>query len=135
MSTTRDQSIMLQQIFLSIVLLLFAPSLSAVLGIDFGADRIKVAAVVPGRSFDIVLDEASKRSHPNLVVFDDDVRQYGTSASSLVIYNLHSIFYNLWDCEYSITHHIQSQMYIYIKYILGDKASITIILTILKTFG
>ena len=77
---------MIQQIFLSIILLLFAPSLSAVLGIDFGADRIKVAAVVPGRSFDIVLDEASKRSHPNLVVFDDDVRQYGTSASSLVCY-------------------------------------------------
>lgn len=75
---------MLQQIFISIVLLLFAPSLSAVLGIDFGADRIKAAAVVPGRSFDIVLDEASKRSHPNLVVFADDTRQYGTSASSLV---------------------------------------------------
>ena len=44
----------------------------------------KVAAVQPGRPFEIVLDEASKRSHPSLVVFDNDVRQYGTQGSSLV---------------------------------------------------
>ena len=80
----KSNIILFQQILLLIIILLFTPSLSAVLGIDFGADRIKAAAVVPGRSFDIVLDEASKRSHPALVVFDDDVRQYGTSASSLV---------------------------------------------------
>ena len=128
MSTTKDQSIMIQQIFLSIVLLLFAPSLSAVLGIDFGADRIKVAAVVPGRSFDIVLDEASKRSHPNLVVFDDDVRQYGTSASSLVC-NC-EYHYSLFTINYHIIHIIM-----YCKYLLGDKASFKIILAILKTFG
>eukprot|EP01084_Bolivina_argentea_P026884 49987_1 len=75
---------MLQHLFVTLTLLLLTPSSAAVLGIDFGTNRIKVAAVVPGKSFEIVLDEASKRSHPSLVVFDDDVRQYGTSASSLV---------------------------------------------------
>ena len=84
MAARKNHPTMIQHILVSLVILLIAPSFGAVLGIDFGADRIKVAAVVPGRSFDIVLDEASKRSHPSLVVFDDDVRQYGTSASSLV---------------------------------------------------
>ena len=30
------------------------------------------------------MDEASKRAHPSLVVFDNDVRQYGTQATGLV---------------------------------------------------
>eukprot|EP00484_Ammonia_sp_Unknown_P025922 CAMPEP_0197040824 /NCGR_PEP_ID=MMETSP1384-20130603/17465_1 /TAXON_ID=29189 /ORGANISM="Ammonia sp." /LENGTH=944 /DNA_ID=CAMNT_0042471649 /DNA_START=73 /DNA_END=2903 /DNA_ORIENTATION=+ len=82
--TTNRTLRLIQYTCFLLVICLFAPSLSAVLGIDFGSDLVKVAAVVPGRSFDIVLDGASKRSHPNLVVFDDDLRQYGTSASSLV---------------------------------------------------
>ena len=76
--------LIIQLIFSCLIILRFVPSWSAVMGIDYSSDLIKVSAVVPGKSFDIVLDESSKRSHPSLVVFDDDVRQYGTSASSLV---------------------------------------------------
>ena len=79
------------------------------MGIDYSSDLIKVSAVVPGKSFDIVLDESSKRSHPSLVVFDDDVRQYGTSASSLVRTqndHLHSI----------LTHHLALYFFKYLKY-------------------
>ena len=64
--------------------LLVTVTTSTILGIDFGTERVKVAAVAPGRSFEIVLDESTKRAHPLLVVFDDDVRQYGTTARSLV---------------------------------------------------
>lgn len=69
---------------LCLLVLLSRTIFSAVVGIDFSSELNKISAVVPGRSFDIVLDEASKRIHPSLIVFDDDVRRYGTSATSLI---------------------------------------------------
>ena len=45
----------------------------AVAGIDFGSEFIKVALVKPS-SFDIVVDEQSKRKVPAIVAFDTTER-------------------------------------------------------------
>lgn len=66
--------------------LLAVPSVrSAVIGIDFGTDLIKVALVKPGTPFHIVTDEQSKRKSPAVVAFDGDERFFGNNAVSLSV--------------------------------------------------
>jgi len=57
---------------------------SAVLGIDFGTNFVKVALVAPGHPFEIALDVASKRKSPAIVGFDAGERRFGNEATSLV---------------------------------------------------
>jgi len=57
---------------------------SAVLGIDFGSDFVKVAVVAPGHAFEIALDPSSKRKSPAVVGFDDGERRFGNDATSLI---------------------------------------------------
>jgi len=69
-----------------LILLYFVfPTSSAVIGIDIGIDAFKVALVKPGTQFHIVLDEQSKRKHPQVVVFDDDERLFGNNGINLAI--------------------------------------------------
>jgi hypothetical protein len=63
-----------------------APSsaqMSAVLGIDLGTKFFKVAYVKTG-SFDLVLNEASKRKSANAVSFNEGERMVGDTANALV---------------------------------------------------
>jgi hypoxia up-regulated 1 len=57
---------------------------SAVLGIDFGSNFVKVALVAPGHPFEIALDVTSKRKSPAIVGFDAGERRFGNEANSLV---------------------------------------------------
>jgi len=56
--------------------------MSAVLGIDLGTKFFKVAYVKTG-SFDLVLNEASKRKSANAVSFNDGERMVGDTANAL----------------------------------------------------
>merc|ERR1712166_1093127 len=56
--------------------------MSAVLGIDLGTKFFKVAYVKTG-SFDLVLNEASKRKSPNAVSFSEGERMVGDTANAL----------------------------------------------------
>jgi hypoxia up-regulated 1 len=56
---------------------------AAIIGIDFGSEFIKVASVQPGKAFDIVMNENSKRKQPNALAFDRGNRLYGSDAVSL----------------------------------------------------
>jgi len=58
---------------------------SAVIGIDFGSELIKIALVKPGTSFHIVVDEMTKRSIPSVVSFDSKERFFGNHALALAI--------------------------------------------------
>jgi hypoxia up-regulated 1 len=58
-----------------------APVSSAVLGIDFGSEYIKLASVAPGQSFHIVVDEQSKRKVPAVVAFEGGERFFGNGAT------------------------------------------------------
>jgi len=77
-----------------IILLLLNLHLSfgAVLGIDLGSEFMKVALVAPGTPFKIVLDETSKRKVPVTIGFDDDIRQFGNVAKSLLIKRPHRAY-------------------------------------------
>lgn len=57
---------------------------SAVLGIDFGSNYVKVAIVAPGHPFEVAIDPASKRKSPAIVGFDSGERRFGHDAMSLV---------------------------------------------------
>jgi len=53
---------------------------SAIIGVDFGSKFIKVASVQPGKPFDIVLNENSKRKSEQCLAFDTETRLYGSTA-------------------------------------------------------
>jgi len=52
----------------------------AIIGIDLGTDYMKVGVVRPGRSFEIVLNEVSKRKSQTMLSIFEGEREYGTNA-------------------------------------------------------
>lgn len=81
-------------IILSLALLSFAAvcTHAAVMGIDFGSEFIKVAAVKPGVGFHVVLDEQTKRKIPAIVGLDNDERFFGNDATGLMTRKPQSTF-------------------------------------------
>jgi hypoxia up-regulated 1 len=69
----------------SALVTLFSLSLveASVVGIDFGSDTFKVS-LVKGKSFDVVLNDASGRKTPSAVALDRGELIYGTDAKNLV---------------------------------------------------
>mmetsp|Transcript_49461 Transcript_49461/g.159698 ORF Transcript_49461/g.159698 Transcript_49461/m.159698 type:complete len:963 (-) Transcript_49461:142-3030(-) len=65
---------------ISLLALLVAPSASFLLGIDFGSQFFKAAVVAPGKPFEIVHNQHSKRKTPTAVSFNEQVRTFGDDA-------------------------------------------------------
>lgn len=73
------------RVFGFIYLLFLALSIPVVncslLGIDYGAEWVKVSSVRPGAALDIMLNSESKRKTPSVVVIRDDTIHLGSSTS------------------------------------------------------
>jgi hypoxia up-regulated 1 len=63
--------------------LLLAQVNAIVIGIDFGSEFTKVALVMPGQPFQIVLNPQSKRKTETMVSFNEGTRQFGSDAYGL----------------------------------------------------
>ncbi|KAK9377002.1 Hsp70 protein-domain-containing protein [Lipomyces chichibuensis] len=69
--------------FLITLVLIPAPALAAILGIDFGQSTTKAALVAPGVPFEIVLTRDSKRKDVSGVAFKGEERLYGSAAAGI----------------------------------------------------
>ena len=56
---------------------------SALIGIDLGSEFIKIASILPGKSFDIVLNKNSQRKTINAIAFDSEQRIYSEDALNM----------------------------------------------------
>ncbi|KAJ8102894.1 Hsp70 protein-domain-containing protein [Lipomyces tetrasporus] len=65
------------------LVLIPAPALAAILGIDFGQSNTKAALVSPGVPFEIVLTADSKRKDVSGIAFKGEERLYGSSAAGI----------------------------------------------------
>lgn len=78
---------------------------SSLLGIDFGNEYIKVSIVSPGKGFNILLNNQSKRKITNSISFankfrtyDEESKIYSTKYPQLTLLNSNNILgYNLFD--------------------------------------
>ncbi|KAK9333297.1 Hsp70 protein-domain-containing protein [Lipomyces starkeyi] len=69
--------------FLIALALIPAPTLAAILGIDFGQSTTKAALVAPSVPFEIVLTRDSKRKDVSGVAFKGEERLYGSAAAGI----------------------------------------------------
>ncbi|KAK9366521.1 heat shock protein 70 family [Lipomyces kononenkoae] len=65
------------------LVLIPAPAVAAILGVDFGQSSTKAALVSPGVPFEIVLTRDSKRKDVSGVAFNGDERLYGSAAAGI----------------------------------------------------
>ncbi|GAW82133.1 heat shock protein 110 [Plasmodium gonderi] len=78
---------------------------ASVLGIDFGNEYIKVSIVSPGKGFNILLNNQSKRKITNAIsfsskvrTFDEEAKIYSTKHPHLTIHNSNNFLaYNIFD--------------------------------------
>ncbi|KAK9240320.1 Hsp70 protein-domain-containing protein [Lipomyces kononenkoae] len=78
----RLQALLFLTCLISLVLIP-APAIAAILGIDFGQSTTKAALVAPGVSFEIVLTRDSKRKDVSGVAFNGEERLYGSAAAGI----------------------------------------------------
>lgn len=84
----------------ALALLVFCVDLgrsAAIIGIDLGSNYMKVSLVRPGKMFEIVLNEASKRKSESVVAIDEGERSYGTTAYGMYSRKPASTFLRLRD--------------------------------------
>lgn len=105
-------------IFVSVLLLLFSPSQSAVFSVDLGSEWVKVAVVnlKPGQSpISIAINEMSKRKSPALVSFNSGDRLLGEEAAGLVArypQNVYSQIRDLIGKPYNFSKKFLDSMYL-----------------------
>jgi len=96
----------------------------AIIGIDLGTNYMKVGVVRPGRSFEIVLNEASKRKSETILSIFEGERQYGKNAFGMYTRKPKSTFMRLRDligrsADHPALRNLEKHGYLY-DVVVGD---------------